>query len=73
MPTGPPIPLSPSQSPRPLDATAPRISWPSAPMFQIFMRNATTAARPVRMSGVARTSVPVSASLPPKPFLAISV
>ena len=36
---------------------APTYSWPSPPMFQIFMRKATVAARPVSSSGVALTSV----------------
>ena len=32
-------------------------SWPSAPMFQSRMRKASAQARPVRISGVALTSV----------------
>ncbi len=38
-------------------AQAPIRSWPSAPMFHRRMRKARAQARPVRMSGVAFTSV----------------
>ena len=36
---------------------APSRNWPSAPMFQRRIRKASAHARPVRMSGVAATSV----------------
>ena len=40
-----------------LAAHAPSSSWPSAPMFHSRIRNARAHARPVRISGVALTSV----------------
>ena len=47
--------------------TAPRYSWPSAPMLKRFMRKAAAAARPVKRIGVAEMSVAESAPLPVNP------
>ena len=38
---------------------APRMNWPSTPMLNTLVRNATATARPVKISGVAATSVSV--------------
>jgi hypothetical protein len=48
---------SPTRSAAPEASTAPRYSCPSAPMFHSLTRKLTSAASPVRISGVALTSV----------------
>ena len=45
---------------------APSRNWPSAPMFHSRIRNASAHARPVRISGVALTSVSDSTPMSPK-------
>ncbi len=48
---------------------APQINWPSAPMFQKRSRKAIATPRPVRVSGIAFTSVSVKpAQLPNAPL-----
>src|SRR5581483_5568260 len=47
-------------------AIAPMTSWPSAPMFHSAAENETEIASPVKISGVARTTVSVSAYQLPK-------
>src|SRR5256885_12169466 len=54
----------PSSSPTVAPVIAPAYSWPSPPMLNRFIRNATAAASPVKASGVAATSVSLSAPLP---------
>jgi hypothetical protein len=50
-----------TKSATPEAAKAPMANCPSAPMFQNSMRKATDTARPVSISGVARTSVSLTA------------
>ncbi len=50
-----------SSNPIPAAPMAPKYSWPSAPMLNRRIRNATAAARPVKASGVEAMSVFVSA------------
>ncbi len=56
----------PSQIPTPAAAIAPTISCPSPPMFQTSILKAIAAATPVRMSGVAETSVSANPRPDPK-------
>ena len=64
--------MSPIQTPNPVAAMAPKMSWPSAPMFQSRTRKANATARPVRMSGVALVSVSAKPNHDPKAVLTIS-
>ncbi len=45
----------------PLAKTAPRMNWPSAPMFQTFERKQTASPSAISSSGVAFTASSVSA------------
>ena len=49
-----------SPTPTIVAPSAPRISWPPPPMLNMPVRNEIATARPVKISGVAATSVSVS-------------
>ena len=66
-PAGAAKPVPPCRPPIATAASAPAYSWPSAPMLYSRARNATAAASPVRISGVARVKVSVHAKREPNP------
>ena len=58
-------PAPPCMPPTATAASAPTYNWPSAPMLNSLALNATVAARPVSMSGMARVSVSLRANTEP--------